>query len=43
MLAEEYKLNLLSLLNYTCVQAEVFQMPALNKHKQRQAQSDCKH
>jgi hypothetical protein len=33
MLAEEYDLNVLSLMNNNCVQAEVFQMPALNKHK----------
>jgi hypothetical protein len=36
MLAEEYDLNVLSLMNNNCVQAEVFQMPVLNKQKQRQ-------
>jgi hypothetical protein len=35
MLAEEYYLNFLSLINNSCLQAEVFQIPALNKHKQR--------
>jgi hypothetical protein len=35
MLAEEYDLNVLSLLNDSGLQAEVFQMPTLNKHKQR--------
>jgi hypothetical protein len=35
MLAEEYDLNFLSLINNSCVQAEVLQVPALNKHKQR--------
>ncbi len=33
MLAEEYHLNFLSLFT-TVLQAEVLQMPALNKHKQ---------
>jgi len=32
MLAKEYDLNFLSLINNSCLQAEVFQMPALNKH-----------
>ncbi len=35
MMAEEYHFNFLSLLNNGCLQAEVFQIPALNKHKQR--------
>jgi hypothetical protein len=35
MLAEEYDVNFLSLLNKSCLQAEEFQTPALNKHKQR--------
>ncbi len=31
MLAEEYNLNHLSLINNSCFQAEVFQIPELNK------------
>src|SRR5687767_8113771 len=32
MLAEEYDLNLLSLLDNSCLQAAVLEIPALNKH-----------
>jgi hypothetical protein len=35
MLAEENDLNILSLMINSCLQAEVLQIPALNKHKQR--------
>jgi hypothetical protein len=35
MLVEEYNLNILSLSNRRCLQAEVFQIPVPNKHKQR--------
>ena len=35
MLAKEYDLNDLFLIKKSCLQAEVFQIPALNKHKQR--------
>jgi hypothetical protein len=34
ILAEEFDLNILFLMNISCLQAEVFQIPALNKHKQ---------
>jgi len=33
MLADEHNLNDLSLINNSSLQAEVFQIPALNKHK----------
>jgi hypothetical protein len=39
MLAEEFDLNFLPLINSSCWQTEVFQVPALNKHKLRYAQS----
>jgi hypothetical protein len=35
MLAEEHNLNYFTLINNSGLQAEVFQIPALNKHEQR--------